>query len=444
MPSRLHALLTAPKRMGAGIRRRLISENSGAGLADGDLVRGQGQDEIYLLSGGLRRLVPSMEVLEQIRGDGQEIRTVTLGILKTIPRGDVVGHMRHAATNKAAFERTVAPAAILEAPATEELYGRLAPEDLAAVRSRLTPEESRTLDECSNIDKMRFLLATGIHYEVLGVLAKTGLVPAAPPESVHAMGRGPLAAGGSYYYADLVMDALNAAGASVPNDSHALDFGCSSGRVVRVLAAAFPGVHWHGCDPNVPAIEWAASSLPAARFYAAPNDPPLSYPDAMFNAIFAVSIWSHFSEKAALSWMSEMERLIEPGGWLLFSAHGLQSLAHWADHGLRTVEELEEFRAALYRSGFHYKPEFGEEGDWGIVHPDWGTALFTPEWLLAKTATRWTVQFFAPGLAEGNQDVYVLRRRDFSPAAAHFSPAPASSESMFTTGRGGHHSIPAR
>jgi SAM-dependent methyltransferase len=396
--------------MGAGIRRRVISENSGAGLADGDLVRGQGQDEIYLLSGGVRRLVPSMEVLEQIRGDGQEIKTVALDMLKTLPRGDVVGHMRHAPTNKVAFERTVAPTAIPEAAATEELYGRLAPEDLAAVHSRLTPEESRTLDECSEVNRMRFLLATGVHYEVPGVLAKTSLVPAAPPESIHAMGRGALAAGGSYYYADLVVHALNAAGSSLPDDSHALDFGCSSGRVVRVLAAAFPGVHWHGCDPNVPAIEWAAGNLGAEDFRAAPNEPPLPYPDAMFNAVFAISIWSHFSERAALSWLSEMERLIEPGGVLLLSAHGYQTLAHWAEHGLRTQDELEEFRAALYRSGFHYKPEFGDEGDWGVVHPDWGTALFTPEWLLTRIGKRWTVRFFAPGLAERDQDVYVLRR----------------------------------
>ena len=38
---------------------------------------------------------------------------------------------------------------------------------------------------------------------------------------------------------------------------HGLDFGCSSGRVVRVLATAYPNVSWHGCDPNRPAIEWA-------------------------------------------------------------------------------------------------------------------------------------------------------------------------------------------
>ncbi len=70
------------------------------------------------------------------------------------------------------------------------------------------------------------------------------------PSDVHAMARGPVAAGGDAFTADFVLGALERAGSPLPEDARALDFGCSSGRVVRMLAAARPDVAWLGCDPN--------------------------------------------------------------------------------------------------------------------------------------------------------------------------------------------------
>jgi hypothetical protein len=50
----------------------------------------------------------------------------------------------------------------------------------------------------------------------------------------------------------------------------------------------------------------------------------------------------------------------------------------YATHELRTPEQSQEIRDALYRSGSWYAPEFGEQGDWGVVNPDWGTAFLSP------------------------------------------------------------------
>ena len=51
------------------------------------------------------------------------------------------------------------------------------------------------------------------------------------------------------------------------------------------------------------------------------------------------------------------------------------------------------------------------DGDWGVRHPQWGTAFFTPEWLLARALPALVVEDFAVGRNADNQDVYVLRRR---------------------------------
>ena len=79
---------------------------------------------------------------------------------------------------------------------------------------------------------------------------------------------------------------------------------------------------------------------------------------------------------------------------------------------MRSPEQLDEVREALYEHGFWYAAEFGEAGDHGVANPDWGTAFLSPEWLLARADARsggW--RCFRPGRVEGNQDLYVLERR---------------------------------
>ena len=308
-------------------------------------------------------------------------------------------------------QRSAGPAALERGPATDLLYGRLGAEDVAAVEARFTPEEAALARDGSELDRKRVLLALGVHHAIPAVLAKTGLSPAEPPTGVHAMGRGPLAAGGTAYYADLVADGAARGGRELTDGMRALDLGCSSGRVVRVLAAAYPDVEWHGCDPNTGAIEWARRQLGGISFAVSPQEPPLPWPQAHFDLVFAISVWSHFSAPAATRWLAEMRRLLGPGGALLLTTHGYQSVAHARAIGQRSTEQLTEVLAALYRDGHWYKPEFGEHGDHGVASPDWGTAFLTPEWLLAQATPDWRVEHFAPGLVEGDQDLYVLSRR---------------------------------
>ncbi len=225
------------------------------------------------------------------------------------------------------------------------------------------------------------------------------------------MAQGPVAAGGSYYYADLVVDALRQSGYDFGPGHSGLDFGCSSGRVVRVLAAAGPEIAWYGCDPNAGAIEWARANLPGVSFAVSPERPPLPYPDHRFEFAFAISIWSHFAEDAALAWLTEMRRVVKPGGRLVITTHGEQTITHSHAEGIRPASRLAEVRDALFAHGYWYAAEFGEGGDHGADQQGWGTSFLTAEWLLARATPEWHVAFFRPGRAEGNQDLFVLEPR---------------------------------
>ncbi len=239
-----------------------------------------------------------------------------------------------------------------------------------------------------------------------------------PPDGVHAMTRGGEHIVGGLRHADLVAAALREAGGDMGAVRDGLDFGCSSGRVVRALAGANPGVRWRACDPNEGAIAWAREHLRSIDFFVAPTDPPLPLEDGSLDLAVAISIWSHYGADAAMAWLAEMHRLVRPGGHLFLTVHGAHSLALFAREQARSEELLAAAAAALYARGHFFHDEFGAAGDEGVVHPQWGLAFMTLEWLAVAATPAWSIAYFAPGAADGNQDVIVLRRQGLTPPGA--------------------------
>jgi len=313
------------------------------------------------------------------------------------------------------FSRTLGPEPLSSDSdvVTQMLFDRLRPEDVDEIvtRSAQDPELSDMPPIGDDPPFRRWLVLNyGSWLGVPAVIDRTGLKPDQPPEGVHAMARGPLAAAGGLGEADLVVDALRSVGAELVDAHDALDFGCSSGRVVRVLQAAFPRVRWHGCDPNQAAIGWASEHLPEIEFSVSPEDPPLPMADGALGLVYAISIWSHFDPELGLRWFHEMHRVIRPGGLLVFTTHGFQSVAYHVENKERSVLQAREIVDSLYRHGHWYACEFGQDGDDGIVNPQWGTAFVSAEWLLSCLCPSWRVLQYAPGRNQRNQDVYVVQR----------------------------------
>jgi SAM-dependent methyltransferase len=315
--------------------------------------------------------------------------------------------------NDLAREFQPAALAVDGSTVSDLLYARLRPEDIAETEQRIREGHDLPWDYATAPTESirRFLALTyGMWLGVEGVGKSTGLTAAHPPEDVHAMTRGPLAAAGGLYEADLIVNSLASAGVEMAQVRQALDFGCSSGRVVRVLAAAYREIEWHGCDPNAPAIGWASENLLEIDFFVSDDAPPLPLADGSLDLVYAISIWSHFEPALGLRWFEEMRRVIRPGGHLVCTTHGLVSVGFYATRRLRSPEQSREIADALYRQGWWYAPEFGDKGDWGVVNPEWGTAFLSPEWMLTKLCPQWRVLEFAPGRNQENQDVYVLQR----------------------------------
>lgn len=306
--------------------------------------------------------------------------------------------------------------------ATLALRERLGDDLAVETEARLTPDQRHwwrlAADKTEEAARWRMLagvpgrqaveVAYALHHGIEGAEGRTGLRAAMPPEEIHAMVRDEFLTGGSLYYADLMADALGALPAGA-----CLDLGCSSGRVARAAAAAFPDTRWHGCDPNADAIAWANEHLRGiAEFAVQPREPPLPYDDDGFDLVVAISVWSHFATAPAGRWLGEAARVIRPGGHLLLTSHGWDSVAHFAAHRARRPELLQAAIKGLYARGTFFHDEFGDRGDWGLP-PDegWGLAFHALDFLLDLAGPAWRLASFLPARAQGNQDVVVLERR---------------------------------
>jgi SAM-dependent methyltransferase len=312
------------------------------------------------------------------------------------------------------------PLASDEARATRRIHGRLSAEQLSAIESAVAVAGSSEEDqavasawrESEGLIRQRLDLVAGTYFDVPGLGETTGLLAVRPPDEVHAMSHLAVSTGGGFYEADMMSDALGSAGMEIAAGQRILDFGCSSGRVVRAMQAAWPEASFLGCDPNGPAIEWASANLPAIEFFKSENEPPLPLDDASLDAVVAVSIWSHYAERLGLIWFDEMHRVIKPGGLLAFTTHGPQAIAHYHGNGMRSDEQLTDIRKGLWDHGYWYAAEFGDKGDWGVVNSEWGTAFQSPEWFLQQLTPKWEFVEYAIARNHTNQDVYVLRRAD--------------------------------
>lgn len=116
-----------------------------------------------------------------------------------------------------------------------------------------------------------------------------------------------------------IRSALARHGTSVDALTGILDFGCGCGRVIRRWTELSDV---NGCDVSAEAIDWCRANLRFAKFAVSGSTPPLPYPDAAFEFVYAISVFTHLVEAQQVPWMRELHRVLKPGGILLITTHG--------------------------------------------------------------------------------------------------------------------------
>jgi SAM-dependent methyltransferase len=100
-----------------------------------------------------------------------------------------------------------------------------------------------------------------------------------------------------------------------------LDFGCGCGRVIRHFRR-LSDARLQGSDYNEELIAWCRANLPFAEFAVNGLEPGLEYGDDTFDLVYALSVFTHLTAPLQTAWMTELRRIVSPGGTLFVTVHG--------------------------------------------------------------------------------------------------------------------------
>ncbi len=178
------------------------------------------------------------------------------------------------------------------------------------------------------------------------------------------------------------------------NGTSVLDFGCGSGRLLRLLLPHLTdGASLTACDIDAPSIRWLREHYPATvRVYVNGDAPELPEPDGAYDLVCAISVFTHLTRWA--EWLLELRRVLKPGGLLVATVLGRASWTNgaaaarsipWDDE--RTGLIVEDYGAG-FESG--YGPAVFVSEWWLRDH--WGRALeivrFEPRGIATKQTSR--------------------------------------------------------
>jgi SAM-dependent methyltransferase len=177
---------------------------------------------------------------------------------------------------------------------------------------------------------------------------------------------------------------VRAAGRDPAQLRSVLDFGCGPGRVLPHFAALAPEAACVGCDVDAAAIDWAAREHRALGWSLTSFHPPLPYESGRFDLVYAISVFSHLDRGLAGMWLTELRRVLAPGGLALLSVHGPHAFEQFRSGAVTTSWcSPELFRRGPLASGEFvfapYRRSFWTDGDLPGVGREYGLAFQGPE-----------------------------------------------------------------
>ena len=193
-----------------------------------------------------------------------------------------------------------------------------------------------------------------------------------------------------------ITTALGKAGVELERMGAILDFGCGCGRVLRQWAHLGGPEIW-GTDYNERLVSWCRDNLPFAHLTRNALEPPLPLEDGQFDLVYGLSVFTHLPLRLQHAWMAELRRVVRPGGFVLFTAHGRRYLDRLQE------AEREQFLAGELVVRWEH-----------VAGTNLCAAYHPQEWVQRELARDLElVEFVAEG-ARGNphQDLYLLRRPD--------------------------------
>lgn len=181
----------------------------------------------------------------------------------------------------------------------------------------------------------------------------------------------------------------------------ALDFGCGSGKVLRHFLPEAQECELWGCDIDAPSIAWLQRELsPPLHAFLNGEAPPLDQPDATFDLVWSVSVFTHLTDHWA-GWLADLHRVLAPDGLAIISFLGRAMYEVWTGSDWNE----DEIGMTVLNHG----------QDWELGGP---TVFHSPWWLREHWVRAFEIVQMREGAAPREHGLVVLRRRDVDVSVA--------------------------
>ena len=189
-------------------------------------------------------------------------------------------------------------------------------------------------------------------------------------------------------------------------DKRVLDFGCGAGRVLRHFQAeARKGEFW-ACDIHRPSVSWLSENLPNCHVFQNQEDAELPIDSNYFDLIYVMSVFTHLATTWR-AWLSELRRVLRPGGILLNTFHNRVAYEH------STGQRFDEKTAGLL---VRHPYRDWNEGGAMIYHSNW--------WIQEHWGEFFNVEFISREALFGWQSLAVLSKPETSVQKIESSRCP--------------------
>lgn len=194
-------------------------------------------------------------------------------------------------------------------------------------------------------------------------------------------------------------------------DLNILDFGCGAARLVRYFNNFWPQHNYWACDVNQAAVDFIPLAAPGVQSFSINSEPSLPLPSGSMDVIYAWSIWTHLNEEIGIAWLTELKRVLRPGGCAIITVHVDEVADRYATEPMlidRLKISPEEYGLVQSRyndTGFAFWKHYPNEA--GIDSETFGMTLSSREWIKNHWSDLFSVEQFMPAI-EGWQDIVVL------------------------------------
>ncbi|MGI9234302.1 MAG: class I SAM-dependent methyltransferase, partial [Woeseiaceae bacterium] len=183
-----------------------------------------------------------------------------------------------------------------------------------------------------------------------------------------------------------------------------LEVGCNYGRIVRQLVTKIDPSRVYGCDIleegiNFCAKEFNINALPPTFDEGFPKVPT-------FDLVYLLSVFTHMSDSAVTLLLQDIDKSMNPGAVLVFSANGPISASKVEKYGSPWIDRKDKIRKAMDERGSYF-----EEYSYGAnrLGMSWHTKDRIHD-IVSSTCRDLQLRKYAPARIDNHQDIYVFQK----------------------------------